>query len=178
MERSTKPSDIPMQQWHHVSSAVDILPQEEQRINHIARQLSQHSQPDGSIAAHDVHTLSPVVSNDSFDILSPVKDSNLDPFSSKFDVKDWARRMLALWHNDQVNNPVRSCGVAFKNVNVYGYGSEFGYLSTVGNLPMSLFGSLVNAVNPKRQGRIDILNGFDGVLQEGEMLMVLGPPGR
>jgi ATP-binding cassette, subfamily G (WHITE), member 2, PDR len=51
------------------------------------------------------------------------------------------------------------------------------YQKTVGNLALSMTSSLVDLVN-NRKRKVQILNGLDGVLESGEMLVVLGPPGR
>jgi ATP-binding cassette subfamily G (WHITE) protein 2 (PDR) len=51
------------------------------------------------------------------------------------------------------------------------------YLKTVGNIPLSMASSARDLIG-NRKRKVQILNGIDGVLEAGEMLMVLGPPGR
>jgi ATP-binding cassette subfamily G (WHITE) protein 2 (PDR) len=51
------------------------------------------------------------------------------------------------------------------------------YQKTVGNIPLYAFTSLRDLVT-NRKRKVQILKGMDGVLESGEMLVVLGPPGR
>lgn len=51
------------------------------------------------------------------------------------------------------------------------------YQSTVATVPLSMV-SGVRDLFSNRKRKVQILNGIDGVLEAGEMLMVLGPPGR
>jgi ATP-binding cassette subfamily G (WHITE) protein 2 (PDR) len=52
------------------------------------------------------------------------------------------------------------------------------YQKTVSNLPLSWISSARSLVQSDRKRKVNILNGVDGVLEAGEMLVVLGPPGR
>jgi ABC-type multidrug transport system ATPase subunit len=67
--------------------------------------------------------------------------------------------------------------VAFKDISAYGYGSALDCQSTVGNTPLQLFGA-IKTLFGAQQDRIDILRNVDGLVRSGEMLVVLGPPGR
>ena len=51
------------------------------------------------------------------------------------------------------------------------------YQKTVGNLPLSMVGQAMDLVAGRKR-KVQILNGMDGYLESGEMLVVLGPPGR
>ena len=51
------------------------------------------------------------------------------------------------------------------------------YQKTVGNLPWSYLGQAMDYVAGRKR-KVQILNGLDGYLESGEMLVVLGPPGR
>lgn len=51
------------------------------------------------------------------------------------------------------------------------------YQKTVGNLALAGLGALRDLIG-NRKRKVQILNGIDGVLEAGEMLVVLGPPGR
>lgn len=105
------------------------------------------------------------------------KDSELDPFSKNFSAKAWTRRILGVTSRDPEKYPHRTAGVAFRNLNVFGYGSDSGYQMTVGNAPWAIFGTIKDFVMGNKR-KVDILKGFDGVLDAGDMLVVLGPPGR
>ena len=70
-------------------------------------------------------------------------------------------------------NPFEMIGVAFRNMSVYGCETSTDYLPTFGNYPhkiLSMFSS-------SHRRRVPILNGFDGLVNKGEMLLVLGRPG-
>lgn len=50
------------------------------------------------------------------------------------------------------------------------------YQKTVGNLPLAMVNQVRDLVS-NRKRKVQILHGVDGVLETGEMLVVLGPPG-
>jgi ABC-type multidrug transport system ATPase subunit len=72
--------------------------------------------------------------------------------------------------------PPRSAGIAFRNLNVFGYGSATDYQKSVGNVWLETV-SIAQKLMGKGQRRIDILRDFEGIVNPGEMLVVLGPPG-
>jgi ATPase subunit of ABC transporter with duplicated ATPase domains len=102
-------------------------------------------------------------------------DSKVNPNSPNFSAKAWAKALLNLRQNDD-KNPMRTAGVAFRNLNVYGFGTASDYQRTVGNAILQVIG-IVRKVAGVGQRRIDILQNFEGVVYAGEMLVVLGPPG-
>lgn len=71
----------------------------------------------------------------------------------------------------------RSAGVAFLNLNVFGFGTTTGYQRTISNYPLVLLSQLGTFLGRSRKSRIDILRDFGGVVSAGEMLLVLGRPG-
>ncbi|KAF1992911.1 hypothetical protein P154DRAFT_557972 [Amniculicola lignicola CBS 123094] len=66
----------------------------------------------------------------------------------------------------------------FRNLSVHGYGSYLDYQKTFGNYPLVYLARLVDIVRGRKRERIDILRTVEGLLNEGETLMVLGRPGR
>ena len=52
------------------------------------------------------------------------------------------------------------------------------YQKTVANIPLSWISGARTLVQGGRKTRVKIMNSVDGVLEAGEMLVVLGPPGR
>lgn len=50
------------------------------------------------------------------------------------------------------------------------------YQKTVGNLPLYLLGQIRDLIG-HRKHKVEILNEFDGIIEPGELLVVLGPPG-
>jgi ATP-binding cassette, subfamily G (WHITE), member 2, PDR len=100
--------------------------------------------------------------------------SPLNPNSPHFRALAWAKAIADLV--SQEGHSFRTSGVAFQNLNVYGYGQATDYQKDVFNVWLSTAG-FVRQVLGHGQRRIDILRSFDGVVNRGEMLVVLGPPG-
>lgn len=103
------------------------------------------------------------------------ENSPLNPNGPNFNSRAWARAIV-----DQVNgegHQFRTTGVAFQNMNVFGFGSATDYQKDVLNVGLEVVGQIRNLLGMGRQRRIDILRDFDGVVRKGEMLVVLGPPG-
>jgi ATP-binding cassette subfamily G (WHITE) protein 2 (PDR) len=133
-----------------------------ERVGALARQLTRQSNYSNAI------DISP---------FAAPKHSALDPHSPNFSARAWAKSLLQLQTRDPETNTLRTSGIAFRDLNVHGFGSDTDYQKTVGNV----FWEAVNVaqrVLGVRQRKIQILRGFDGVLNSGEMLVVLGPPGR
>ncbi|KAH6849603.1 ABC-2 type transporter-domain-containing protein [Chaetomium sp. MPI-CAGE-AT-0009] len=94
-------------------------------------------------------------------------DSPLDPNSPLFDARKWAKAYYRSRTTAADGTVPRTTGVAFKNLHVFGFGTATDYQKTVGN----------SLVGQGRKQRVDILRHVDGLVQSGEMLCVLGPPG-
>ncbi|TIC93490.1 Multidrug resistance protein CDR2 [Colletotrichum higginsianum] len=141
----------------------------EKEVEHLARQLStSHSSP---------------ASNPSLDVtnnpLSPTPGSNLDPSSPTFDARAWVAAFVELTESDPASAPPRALGVAFRGLNVFGWSTGAEFQKSVGNVLLSIGKTLARlATGRRRRGRrVDILRDFEGVIEKGEMLLVLGPPG-
>lgn len=101
-------------------------------------------------------------------------DPAVDPDSPQFNLEKWVKGFVRRATERGIDR--KGTGVAFRNLDVYGSGSALQIQQTVGSLltsPLRLgeffsFGKK----EPKH-----ILHGFDGLLQKGEMLLVLGRPG-
>ncbi|KAL4878791.1 ABC-2 type transporter-domain-containing protein [Aspergillus karnatakaensis] len=102
-------------------------------------------------------------------------DASLDPKSPKFNARAWARAFYDIRYNAS-GTPPRVAGVAFKDLNVIGYGSPVDYQMTVGNAVIKL-PLLARELLSGRKQKIDILQDVNGLLLPGEQLCVLGPPG-
>ncbi|KAH7137782.1 ABC-2 type transporter-domain-containing protein [Dactylonectria macrodidyma] len=102
------------------------------------------------------------------------ENSALNPNSPQFSGRAWAKALVNLVSRS--GGTFRTAGVAFQNLNVYGYGRSTDYQKDIFNLWLSAANLLTK---PTGQGktRIDILRDFDGIVRKGEMLVVLGPPG-
>lgn len=104
------------------------------------------------------------------------EDGPLDPNSPKFNAKKWAKAFFKARTESLGGTPPKTTGVAFKNLNVYGFGSDTDFQKSVGNIFLDA-GTLAKKLLNRSQKRVDILHDLEGVVHSGEMLCVLGPPG-
>ncbi|PNY28748.1 ABC transporter CDR4 [Tolypocladium capitatum] len=102
-------------------------------------------------------------------------DSLLNPSSPNFSGREWAKAIVELVSHDGAT--FRSAGVCFQDLNVHGYGAPTDYQKNVANVWLSAAGLVRTLTGSSSRQRIDILRDFDGLVQKGEMLVVLGPPG-
>lgn len=102
--------------------------------------------------------------------------STLDPNGPGFDGRAWARAFYQSRISATNGAWPRKVGIAFKNLQVYGYGTATDYQTTVGNTILSV-PSLFKKKMGNKGDRVDILRDLEGVVESGEMLCVLGPPG-
>ncbi|WVQ84197.1 hypothetical protein IAT38_006348 [Cryptococcus sp. DSM 104549] len=128
-------------------------------IGHLARQLTRQS----------IHR----PGEDYSGLFDYEKGGDLDPFSPDFNAKKWTQIAMSA---SQESVPMRRAGISFSDMSVHGFGSDADYQKTVGNLPLYLFNSIRDLVG-NRKRKVQILNSIDGVLESGELLVVLGPPG-
>lgn len=73
---------------------------------------------------------------------------------------------------------MRVAGVSYKNLNVHGFGQPTDYQKTFGNYPLAVTSLFDRLRGGKGKTKIQILRNFDGLVKSGEMLVVLGRPGR
>ena len=102
--------------------------------------------------------------------------SALDPNGEHFNARAWAKAMLHTQQEDPQAAPIRTAGVAFRNLNVHGFGTDTDYQKSVGNVWLEGPGFIRKVMGNKGR-KIDILQSVDGLVEAGEMLVVLGPPG-
>lgn len=102
------------------------------------------------------------------------KDSPLNPNSDNFKALAWAKSVVQLMR-DTGNSP-RKAGVCYQNLNVFGYGQPTDYQKDVFNILLEA-AALPRQFLGHGKTKIDILRNFDGLVRNGEMLVVLGPPG-
>lgn len=112
------------------------------------------------------------------EVLTPTPGSKLDPSSLAFDARVWVKEFIRLTESDPNYAPSRSLGVAFKKLGVFAYITAAEFQKTTGNVIIGLTTYLARWLSGNRDGRrVDILRNFEGVIEKGEMLLVLGPPG-
>jgi ATP-binding cassette, subfamily G (WHITE), member 2, PDR len=104
-------------------------------------------------------------------------DPAYDPNSGQFNAEAWAKALLRIQSRDPEKYPKRTAGVSFRNLNVHGWGTPTDYQKDVGNVLLE-GPALFNKALGKGKRKIQILRDFDGLIKSGEMLIVLGRPGR
>jgi hypothetical protein len=105
------------------------------------------------------------------------EDPTLDPNSEKFSTKAWVKTLVSITSRDPERYPERAAGVSYRNLSCHGYGNATDYQKTFGNYPLEAAG-IFNKLTGRGQTKIQILRNFDGLVKSGEMLVVLGRPGR
>lgn len=85
---------------------------------------------------------------------------------------------MSITSRDTERYPKRVAGVAFKNLSAHGFGEPTDYQKTFGNYPFKLLSLAKRLFGRRKKTRIQLLRDFDGLIKSGEMLMVLGRPGR
>lgn len=103
-------------------------------------------------------------------------DGSLDPKSPEFNARKWAKAFYEIRCKSNDGHGPRTAGIAFRDMSVYGFGTDTDFQKSVGNILLDGVGVLKQLLNKKQQ-RIDILHNLEGVVHKGEMLAVLGPPG-
>lgn len=105
------------------------------------------------------------------------EDPTLDPNSEKFSSKVWVKTLVSIASRDPERYPERTAGVSYRDLSCHGYGNATDYQKTFGNYPLEAAG-IFNRLTGKGRTKIQILRNFDGLIKSGEMLVVLGRPGR
>ena len=104
------------------------------------------------------------------------KGSSLDPASENFSAREWISNLAGFKSKDPRRYPLRTAGISFENLNVFGFGSPTDYQKTVGNVPLEIV-TVFRWMMGTGKHRIQILKDFNGLVKPGEMLLVLGRPG-
>ena len=137
---------------------------EVETITELARTLSYHG-----------------IKNDKGELINPFFGSDhalLDPNSGKFSPKAWLETLMSITSRDPERYPKRVAGVAYKNLSAHGFGEPTDYQKTFGNYPLKLLTLAKRLVGKGQKTRIQILRDFEGLAKSGEMIVVLGRPGR
>ena len=141
------------------SSDTEIDPVDDQ-IHELARRVTSISVAGGGSA-----------------ILPKPTDDVLDPNSPEFDSRKWVRAFYGTQRQAFDGRPPNSAGLAFKGLKVFGEKAEAEYQKTVEELVYGPVEICRRLFGSKKQQRVDILQDLEGVMESGEMLCVLGPPG-
>lgn len=124
---------------------------------------------------HVASRISAVASNLPQSPFEAVPDGPLDPKGPNFDPQAWIRAFYAL-HWQGTEAPTKTLGVAFQDLSVYGFGSDTAFQKTVGNVFLDVVPA-ISRLFGRKATKVQILKSLGGILQPGEMLCVLGPPG-
>lgn len=100
-------------------------------------------------------------------------DQTVDPSSPSFDFERWSHILFNLRRELGLPTPPRS-GFAFRKLTVHGSGPAVEQQDTVWTLLTSIIN--LRAWFQRKHSKT-ILQGLDGVVQKGELLLVLGRPG-
>lgn len=113
------------------------------------------------------------------DAFNPQPGSILDPISPTFDARAWTKDFVRLRDLDPNSAPQRTLGVAFKNLNVFGWTTGAQFQESTGNILLAIAKNLARLISKRslHGRRVHILYNFEGIIEKGEMLLVLGPPG-
>jgi ATP-binding cassette subfamily G (WHITE) protein 2 (PDR) len=144
----------------HDADEIAEAARREEAVHALARRLTSHSQQ--SSANQNPFNAAP--------------GSSLDPHGEHFNARAWTKAMLNLQLNDENAPSTRTAGVSFRELNVHGFGADTDYQKSVGNVWLDGPG-LVKKIMGDKGRKIDILQHCDGLVEAGEMLVVLGPPG-
>ncbi|KAF5372488.1 hypothetical protein D9758_005173 [Tetrapyrgos nigripes] len=156
-KKSTNDTDVSDSTLHGESSGLPA--QAEHQLTNLARTFTGISQR--SQQPHENFQLEP----------------ELDPRSGKFDFEKYIRWVVSILNRNPESNAITTAGVSFANLNVFGYGKPTDHQKTVGNLILDIPDMIRESLSGNKGRRIDILRNFEGLVREGEMLVVLGPPG-
>ncbi|OHW94391.1 ABC multidrug transporter [Colletotrichum incanum] len=151
----------------------------EQEIGRLARQLSgSHAKSHSSPRLISISNSSPP-HDDTNGPINPCPGTSLDPRSPYFGARAWIKAFIRLTESDPKSAPRRALGVAFKNLSVCGWSTGTEFQKSVGNVLLAVGQDFVRLTmgRNRRGNRVDILRDFEGVVEKGEMLHVLGPPG-
>ncbi|KAI0123219.1 P-loop containing nucleoside triphosphate hydrolase protein [Xylariales sp. AK1849] len=101
---------------------------------------------------------------------------SLDPNSPQFNAKTWTKALRYAFAQDSEKYPQHPMGVSWRDLGVHGFGSDIDCQKDCLNVLWRGFMRVREWLSRRKQ-RLQILRNFDGLVQSGEMLLVLGRPG-
>lgn len=128
----------------------------------------------------DIHGLARKITTESYGtpgaLFQTSTEGPLNPNSPYFDARKWTKAFLEIRKDALHNSSPKTVGVAFKDLDVYGYGAATNFQKNVANVFLQAE-TFARKMVSQKQHRVDILQGLEGVVRSGEMVAVLGPPG-
>lgn len=152
------------------------------RIRELAKDLDKQSVQDvyevGSRRSLFGSVGSPSVSEGANPMDESEYDERLDPSSERFESKYWVRNMSKLMNSDPEYYKPYSIGCCWDHLSAYGASSDVAYQTNLANLPLQLLQRAYRSVRPaKSEDTFQILKPMEGLVNPGELLVVLGRPG-
>ncbi|KAM0421142.1 hypothetical protein ACHAPT_011034 [Fusarium lateritium] len=144
---------------------------------------SSHSDGPSTAMNHEIEALARQLTRASTTVgaelhaFCPQPGTRLDPNSPNFDARAWVKAFVKLDESEPGSAPPRSLGVAFRDLSVFGWGTGAEHQKSVVDYPLDVVKSLGSLLSSRKKRRVDILRNFEGVVEQGELLLVLGPPG-
>jgi hypothetical protein len=127
-------------------TSIDLARDTEEQIHDLAEVFSRMSR----------------VSKSGFGNVNPFESHQqipaLDPMSQSFNAEKWAKAYLSFIRNDPERYPQRTAGVSYRDLDVYGFGSDVNYQKDVVNI----FSHAVSFIKEAFRGqpRVPILTGL------------------
>lgn len=150
--------------FESVSSASSTDLKRDERVARMVRRISHNAVKDDSGKA-----INPFLRSD-----IPL----LDPKSEAFDPRAWLENVTNIKSQDPERYPESITGIAYRNLSAHGFVEPTDYQRTFGNYSLKVVDLAKQLFGRQRRTKLQILKNFEGVLQSGEMLLVLGRPGR
>lgn len=116
----------------------------------------------------------PITAHNEARIFSNSSDVHVDASSQEFE-RDFHPPNQAYYRNHTFETV--DMGLSFRNVGVYGFGSQIDYQKTFANYPLMYLSRLMQFIRRVQKTRIDILHDIEGFVETGQLLVVLGRPG-
>lgn len=180
--RSRSTAQPPLQEESQNTTGT-ATPNMSRRASGVVEKLDdQSSSGDEDTAIRELarsYTRQSMSSNVDHNVFSAEPGSALDPSSDNFRPRAWTKAMLRMRYQqgDEYFQP-RTAGVSFRNLSAHGDDAgNAGFQASVGNVWLQWANMAKNLISRKPTRKIDILQGLDGLVKPGEMLVVLGPPG-
>lgn len=105
-------------------------------------------------------------------------DKRLDPNSDDFESQYWVKNMSRLMYSDPDHYKPYSLGCCWDNLSAYGASADVAYQKNVANLPLQILQMAYRYIRPSREAdTFQILKPMEGLINPGELLVVLGRPG-
>ncbi|PQE33697.1 ABC transporter protein [Rutstroemia sp. NJR-2017a WRK4] len=103
-------------------------------------------------------------------------DSPLNPRSINFSPDEWATNLHGFMAQDPMRYPRRSAGFCFENLSVHSFSRPTDYQKDVANVVLEL-GAFFRWLVGSGSRKVEILKSFDGFVEQGETLLIIGRPG-